>query len=187
MLHDFWVPEFRLKTDAVPGLTTKIRLKPSRIGEYDVVCAELCGIGHSTMRSDVRVVEQGGVRRLDGQGAARSADGGAAAAGGDEAAAGKELFTGDGGCTGCHTLADAESTSAIGPSLDELAADAEKYGKQEKQSPEEYVKTSIEDPGAFLVPNFDDGIMPADFAEQLSPDEIDTLVKYLLSVSGGGK
>ena len=50
VLHDFWVPEFRLKTDAVPGMTTKIRLTPSRIGEYDVVCAELCGIGHSTMR-----------------------------------------------------------------------------------------------------------------------------------------
>ncbi|HEU0025256.1 MAG TPA: cytochrome c oxidase subunit II [Thermoleophilaceae bacterium] len=57
VIHSFWVPEFRLKSDAVPGLTTKIRLTPNRIGRYQVVCAELCGIGHSTMRQAVRVVE----------------------------------------------------------------------------------------------------------------------------------
>ena len=56
VLHDFWVPEFRLKSDAVPGITTDVRLTPSRIGSYPVVCAELCGIGHSTMRQTVRVV-----------------------------------------------------------------------------------------------------------------------------------
>jgi cytochrome c oxidase subunit II len=59
VIHSFWVPEFRLKSDAVPGLTTKLRLTPNRIGRYQVVCAELCGIGHSTMRQRVRVVEPG--------------------------------------------------------------------------------------------------------------------------------
>jgi cytochrome c oxidase subunit II len=57
VLHSFWVPSFRLKTDAVPGLTTYIRLTPSRLGTYDVVCAELCGLGHSTMRQSAHVVE----------------------------------------------------------------------------------------------------------------------------------
>jgi cytochrome c oxidase subunit II len=56
VIHSFWVPEFRLKSDAVPSLTTKIRLTPDRVGRYQVVCAELCGIGHSTMRQNVRVV-----------------------------------------------------------------------------------------------------------------------------------
>jgi cytochrome c oxidase subunit II len=56
VIHSFWVPQFRLKSDAVPGLTTKIRLTPDRLGRYDVVCAELCGIGHATMRQRVRVV-----------------------------------------------------------------------------------------------------------------------------------
>src|SRR4051812_21558749 len=55
VLHSFWVPSFRLKTDAVPGLTTHIRLRPSRVGRYDIVCAELCGLGHSTMRSYAHV------------------------------------------------------------------------------------------------------------------------------------
>ncbi len=57
VIHSFWVPEFRLKSDAVPGLTTTIRLTPNRIGRYEVVCAELCGLGHATMRQAVRVVE----------------------------------------------------------------------------------------------------------------------------------
>jgi cytochrome c oxidase subunit 2 len=56
VLHDFWVPAFRLKTDAVPGLTTTIRVTPNRLGQYRVVCAELCGVGHSTMRQDVHVI-----------------------------------------------------------------------------------------------------------------------------------
>jgi cytochrome c oxidase subunit 2 len=56
VIHSFWVPAFRLKSDAVPGLGTHVRLTPSRIGTYDVVCAELCGLGHSTMRQTVRVV-----------------------------------------------------------------------------------------------------------------------------------
>jgi cytochrome c oxidase subunit 2 len=57
VLHSFWVPSFRLKTDAVPGLTTHIRLRPSRVGRYDIVCAELCGLGHSTMRGYAHVLE----------------------------------------------------------------------------------------------------------------------------------
>jgi cytochrome c oxidase subunit II len=59
VIHSFWVPEFRLKSDAVPGLTTKIRLTPNKVGQWQVVCAELCGLGHSTMRQQVRVIEQG--------------------------------------------------------------------------------------------------------------------------------
>ncbi len=58
VLHSFWVPEFRLKKDAVPGMTTTIRVRPNRIGSYSVVCAELCGLGHPTMRATVKVEDQ---------------------------------------------------------------------------------------------------------------------------------
>ena len=67
VLHDFWVPAFRLKTDAVPGLTTQIRLTPDRFGSYDVVCAELCGLGHSTMRAERARRAEGGVHVLGQQ------------------------------------------------------------------------------------------------------------------------
>ena len=58
VIHDFWVPAFRMKIDAVPGITTHYRITPVRKGSYAVVCAELCGLGHSTMRSTVIVVDR---------------------------------------------------------------------------------------------------------------------------------
>ncbi|MEA2439288.1 MAG: cytochrome c oxidase subunit [Thermoleophilaceae bacterium] len=58
VLHSFWVPSFRLKTDTVPGLTTHIRVTPDKLGTFDIVCAELCGLGHSTMRQNAHVVSQ---------------------------------------------------------------------------------------------------------------------------------
>ena len=57
VIHDFWVPAFRMKIDAVPGEETRILVDTTRTGVYPVVCAELCGLGHSTMRSTVHVVE----------------------------------------------------------------------------------------------------------------------------------
>ena len=56
VIHDFWVPAFRMKIDAVPGIDTHLRVTPSRIGDYPVVCAELCGLGHSTMRQTAHVL-----------------------------------------------------------------------------------------------------------------------------------
>jgi cytochrome c oxidase subunit 2 len=56
VIHSFWVPEFRLKSDAVPGLTTTVRTTPDKLGNWEVVCAELCGLGHATMRQAVHVV-----------------------------------------------------------------------------------------------------------------------------------
>jgi cytochrome c oxidase subunit II len=58
VLHSFWSPSIRLKTDAVPGLTTHIRVTPNKLGTFDIVCAELCGLGHSTMRQNLHVVSQ---------------------------------------------------------------------------------------------------------------------------------
>ncbi len=186
VIHSFWVPEFRLKTDTVPGLTTKFRVTPNRLGRYDVVCAELCGIGHTTMRQAVRVVPTGEFDSWVSQRQERAGDGGVAAAGGDTAAAGKTLFK-DTGCTACHTLADAGSNASTGPSLDDLTDDAAKFGKKEGQSAEEYVKTSIEEPDAFVVKGFTKGTMPSNYKKDLSSEEISTLVKYLLDMGGTSK
>ncbi len=56
VIHSFWVPNFGQKMDAVPGITTEILVTPTRLGEFAVVCAELCGLGHATMRAKARVV-----------------------------------------------------------------------------------------------------------------------------------
>jgi len=56
VIHSFFVPEFSEKLDAVPGITTTLRVTPTRLGTYPVECTELCGAGHSLMRSTVYVV-----------------------------------------------------------------------------------------------------------------------------------
>ena len=58
VIHSFWVPNFGQKMDAVPGIETEIFVTPDEIGEYTVVCTELCGLGHATMRAKARVVTQ---------------------------------------------------------------------------------------------------------------------------------
>ena len=56
VIHDFFVPAFREKIDAVPGITTNYDVNTTRVGDYPVICAELCGLGHSTMRQTAHVV-----------------------------------------------------------------------------------------------------------------------------------
>lgn len=62
VVHSFWVPAFRMKIDAVPGLVTRTHVTPNRLGSFEqddglrLQCAELCGVAHNLMRTPVRVV-----------------------------------------------------------------------------------------------------------------------------------
>jgi len=56
VIHSFFVPEFRLKQDAVPGMTTRIWFQGEHVGNWEIACAELCGLGHYRMRGQVHVV-----------------------------------------------------------------------------------------------------------------------------------
>lgn len=58
VVHSFWVPEFRVKQDGVPGMETHLRITPTELGTYTVRCAELCGLLHAYMNAPVEVVEQ---------------------------------------------------------------------------------------------------------------------------------
>ena len=55
VLHNFYVPQFRAKMDAIPGIVSYYWFEPNKIGEYEVLCAEYCGIGHYGMRAKVVV------------------------------------------------------------------------------------------------------------------------------------
>jgi cytochrome c oxidase subunit 2 len=59
VIHSFWVPEWRIKKDNVPGITTTAIVTPDRVGTYQLICTELCGFGHASMRAKV-VVEPPG-------------------------------------------------------------------------------------------------------------------------------
>jgi cytochrome c oxidase subunit 2 len=182
VLHDFWVPAFRMKIDAVPGITTRYRVTPTRLGTYPVVCAELCGLGHAVMRSQTKVVTP---EEFDKWMAEQKAPAGAAAAGGegeggDEAAPaadGKMLFAEGNGtataCGACHTLADAGTQSQTGPDLDMTL-----NGKDA-----DFIREAIVNPSGEIAEGFQD-IMPKDYGDTLSEEELDALVEYLGKVAG---
>jgi cytochrome c oxidase subunit II len=170
VLHDFWVPAFRVKMDAVPGIETHYRITPKRAGTYPVVCAELCGLGHATMRSAVHVVTPAGFRAWLKQQTAPAAPAGASPA--QVAAAGKKLFS-DNGCGGCHTLKDAGTTAQVGPDLDKVL----------KGKDDTFIRTSIVKPDAFVEKGYKPGIMPPNFGQTLSKDDLDALVAYLKEVT----
>jgi len=58
VIHSFFVPSLRFKQDAVPGLNIHMHFTPNQIGDYEIVCAELCGLGHYKMHGMVKVVSQ---------------------------------------------------------------------------------------------------------------------------------
>lgn len=170
VLHDFWVPAFRMKIDAVPGITTSYRITPRRKGAYPVVCAELCGLGHSLMRSRATVVSPTQFAAwIDKQKAPAQT-----AAGGKPDP--KVLFTdGNGtaqGCAACHTLADAGAQGQTGPDLDKVL----------KGDSADKIREQIVNPSKELAPGFQD-LMPKDYGDTLSAEELDALVEYLQKVA----
>jgi mono/diheme cytochrome c family protein len=101
---------------------------------------------------------------------------------GTSASAGKQVFTGIGGCGSCHTLAAAGTTGTVGPNLDKdlksnCALPASK--KVRGASLDQCIKTAIVDPYKFLPSGFKAGIMPNNFGTKLKPNEITALVNFL--------
>jgi mono/diheme cytochrome c family protein len=88
---------------------------------------------------------------------------------------GKVIFTGTGGCGSCHTLAAAGTSGTVGPDLDTLAADASKAG----EPLDAFIKSSIDDPGAYVPSGYADGVMPTTFASTLSASDINDLVAFI--------
>ena len=177
VIHDFWVPSFRMKIDAVPGIDTHIRVTPDRIGSYPVVCAELCGLGHSTMRQTANVMTREDFDARLAELARGPAGGGGGGGGGEEETDGRTLFTDAAEpqtCDSCHTLADAGATGTTGPNLDEVLPDLS----------EEQIRESIVDPDAEVTEGFAPGLMPR-YGETLSEEQVDALVDYLMEVKGG--
>ncbi len=171
VIHSFWIPEFRVKRDATPGQVAELLVTPSQIGRFAIRCAELCGPGHATMTSEVVVDSPADF-------AAWLAGQRAPAASGDPAQAARASFDRY-GCYGCHTLADAQASGSVGPVLDGIGQTA--ATRVEGLQAQEYLRQSILEPGAFVVPGYADGLMPSNLGERMTPEEIDTLVAYLLS------
>jgi len=163
VIHSFWVPELSQKQDAVPGQHNSIVVTPTRLGTYPVICTELCGLGHSIMRSHVTIVSQDDFAKFLKSSGATAGPPGLA------------VFQKN-GCGSCHTLKAAAATGTIGPDLDKLVQDAKQANRG---SLEAFIRESIVSPAAYLQPGYND-LMPHTFKSQIPPAELDQLVQYLV-------
>jgi cytochrome c oxidase subunit 2 len=211
VVHSFFVPEFSQKIDAVPGITTTLRVTPTRIGNYPAECTELCGAGHSLMRAAVHVVTPaayqswlrsqpastppplgapppnanqpgipGAASSQGGQSTSPSTTTPPSSGAATTPAAGKAVFTGSAGCSGCHTLAAAGATGTTGPNLGTaVVPDSKKAGLPVKQ----FIFQSITKPNAFISSGFQPNIMPQTFSQSLSSTQIQALVDFIASVT----
>jgi cytochrome c oxidase subunit II len=187
VLHDFYVPQFRARMNMVPGMVTTFWFTPTKLGRYEVLCAQLCGVGHSNMRGAVLVEDEASFQTwLKAQPTfavtlAAPAGGSAATAtaGAGPVAQGQALAQSK-GCVACHTV---DGSARVGPTWKGL------YGKTETLKDgstalvdDAYLQSFIRDPLARGVKGFP-AVMPK---IELSDEELAALVAYIRSLGGQG-
>jgi mono/diheme cytochrome c family protein len=97
-------------------------------------------------------------------------------------AAGKQVFTGVGGCGSCHTLAAAGTSGTVGPNLDkDLKSNCSLPQSKTARGAtlQECIRTAIVKPYAFIPSGYQAGVMPSNFSQSLTPSEITALVNFL--------
>lgn len=174
VIHSFWVPEFRLKQDMIPGIVIPIHFTPSELGTYRIVCSEFCGLGHSHMWGKVIVQSKAEFNAwyADQQRAAASPISAPLSLAGGNPSAGQTIFNAK--CTVCHNAAPFAQRK-VGPGLSQLFDDPDHpdlvTGK--KATPDNVA--DIVEHGA----HGDMGVMPNMQANGLSPKDVADLVAYL--------
>jgi cytochrome c oxidase subunit 2 len=172
VIHSFWVPEFRVKQDALPGgkaFIRDLRVTPDQVGKYTLRCAELCGLNHTYMEAPVIVMASADFDAWAAQEAGLSADPL------ERAQKYYQTF----GCKACHTL---DGTVGVGPTWKGL------YGSQVKLADgstvtvdDAYLIESIRNPGAKIVEGFQN-IMPATIGSTLTDQQIQDLIALIKSL-----
>jgi cytochrome c oxidase subunit 2 len=171
VIHSFWVPEWGQKQDTVPGIHPTLHITPNKVGRYPVICTELCGLGHATMRTYAIVMPKAAFAKwLKQTGGAQSSP--------SASVSGASVFKEE-PCGSCHTLSAAGAKGTVGPDLDKSA----QYAQDAGQPLEEFIRTSITDPNAYVEQGFPKGVMPP---FDLPKDKLDALVQYLVQSSKKG-
>lgn len=168
VIHSFWVPEFRVKQDVVPGRITELRITPTREGNYKVRCAELCGTSHAFMEKPVVISSQTGfdnwmaeqLKLAEQQAATPEGHGQALVA----------AF----GCAACHSI---NGSAGIGPTwLGLFGSQVKLSGGGVVTADDAYLKESIKAPQAKIVAGFETQLMP-NFG--FSDSDIADIVAYI--------
>jgi cytochrome c oxidase subunit 2 len=173
VIHSFWVPEFRVKQDAVPGRWTELRVTPTEIADFRIRCAEMCGYAHSAMYAPVVVVEPNDFEAwLGGQDVEKPVPGEVSLV--EE---GERVATSN-GCLSCHST---DGSEKVGPSWLGL------FGSQNQLedgstvvADEAYLRNSILDPGSQVVAGYSP-VMP-DAYGLLTEEEVNALIEYIKSL-----
>lgn len=171
VIHSFWVPEFRVKQDVVPGRVTELRVTPDLPGSYKVRCAELCGAAHFQMEQPVIVTSgeefvKWAVDQQAAYAAAQTPD------------AKGELLVKANGCLGCHSI---NGTPLVGPTWKGLFGSPVKLSDGTTVTADEaFLKESILQPAAKIVAGFEAaGAMPA---YTFTDEELSYIIAYLMTL-----
>jgi cytochrome c oxidase subunit 2 len=177
VIHSLYIPAFRVKMDMVPGRDLNMWFKAQVEGEYDLYCAEYCGLNHSYMVSTVKVLSNEAFDKWytdTTQIASSNQEVDARSAGGSLA---KRL-----GCVACHST---DGVNLVGPTFKGLHGSqktiAGKGGETTITVDDAYLIESILDPNAKIVKGFNAGLMLS-YKDQLKDGEIEQLVEYLKSL-----
>jgi cytochrome c oxidase subunit 2 len=174
-LHNFYVPQFRAKMDIVPGLVSSIWLTPIREGTFEVLCAELCGVGHYNMRSHV-VVESAIAYDTWLYEQPTFASTKATIITDPLIKKGQQVSQVN-GCLGCHSI---DGSKMLGPTWKDMIGKTEELADGTKVIvDEDYIIESITQPNTKIVKGYP-AIMPA---ANLSSDDIKALIIYMQSLS----
>jgi cytochrome c oxidase subunit 2 len=169
VLHSFWVPEFRIRQDILPGRTTELRITPDLLGTYTLRCSQLCGLRHAYMERPVIVqTPEDYDAWAKQQTAAYSA---LLAKGGPEAG---KAFVAQQGCAGCHSI---DGTRMTGPTWRGLFMSKVPLSDgRTVVADEAYLIESVKDPNAKIVATFPANVMPQ---FSLSDQQIAAIVAYI--------
>jgi cytochrome c oxidase subunit 2 len=170
VIHSFWVPEFRVKQDLVPGHITDLRITPTLIGDYKVRCAELCGASHAYMEGLVKVVSQSDFDNWVTQQQSSAPM--------DPALRGQQLAE-QYGCLNCHSTDGSEKT---GPTwLGLYQSEVELTEGSNVVADENYLKTAIVNPNLQVVKGYPANVMP-NFGDLLEQTAVESLVAYIITL-----
>jgi cytochrome c oxidase subunit 2 len=183
VIHSVFVPQFSQKEDIVPGLVTQLHITPTRVGTFPLECTELCGLGHSLMRSQAIVMKPAAFDAWLKQQSKSAAPApspsttstSTTSAPSSAAAVGVSVFKAN-NCASCHTLSAAKATGTIGPDLDKLVA----YARQAHKPLTSFVLESIVNPEAYVQPGYPSGLMPQTFGQSINRTQLGALVTFLV-------
>jgi cytochrome c oxidase subunit 2 len=193
VIHSFYVPNLRIKRDAVPGMYTTVWFRANVVGQHQIFCAEYCGADHSNMLAKLVVLEEdqwnlwkwgGKVDFPPPVGLGEMVAGLSSSSGEDMkpvlplAVQGKKL-TESKGCVACHTD---DGSRRIGPSYKGLFMSEVELSTGEKVTADEnYIRESIMKPQAKLVKGFEAVLMPP-YLGQLDENEMNAVIAYIKSL-----